>query len=182
MVPTLVVTVFRLFTEDPIRIYQLVCGLSFSALTVASFLSGRFLGNVWTGHLAALAAATCPAITTYLVHHIHSYSHVVTLAFFGPALHVSLALIMADPAGPGPKFRSHLVAGLLWGLAYLCRSEMLLFFAVFVIALAWRRRSRPGWFRPLLGAIGMFQLLFGTYNVYAEAVTSRDGILIRKTI
>ena len=61
VVPTLVVTVFRLFTEDPIRIYQLVCGLSFSALTVAMFLSGRFLGNVWTGHLAALAAATCPA-------------------------------------------------------------------------------------------------------------------------
>ena len=56
VLPTLVVTFFHLWTEDPIRIYQLACGLSFGTLVVTMFLSGRLLGNAWTGHLAALGA------------------------------------------------------------------------------------------------------------------------------
>lgn len=182
VVPTLVVAFFRLWTEDPVRIYQLICGLSFATLVVSMFRSGRLLGNVWTGHLAALCTFVCPAATTYLVHHIHSYSHVVTLGFLGLAIHASLVLLVDATGASAPRWGGYLRAGLWWGLAYLCRAELLLFFGVFLLLQSWQVWRARGRLTPLLGALGMFLLLFGTYNVCAGYAASRDGILIRKTI
>jgi hypothetical protein len=182
VLPTLVVAFFQLWTEDPILIYQLVCGLSFASLVVAMFRSGRLLGNALTGHLAAFGAVSCPAVTTFLVHHFHSYSHIVTLGFLGPAIQASLSLLIAVESRPAPPLRRYLGVGLWWGLAYLCRSELLLFFGGFLIILAWRTWRGRSRFGPLLGTLGMFLLCFVPYNAYAAQATARDGILIRKTI
>ncbi len=182
VLPTLVVTLLHLGTEDPIRIYQLACGLSFATFVVAMYLSGRLIGNAWTGHLAALGAFVCPAATTYLVHHIHSYSNVITMGFLGLAIHASVALLVDRSGAPAPRTAQYLRVGLWWGLAYLCRAELLLYFGVLLAVLAWQTWRVRGRFTPLLGALGMFLLLFVPYNVYAAQVNARDGILIRKTI
>ncbi len=182
VLPTFFVTLLRLGTEDPIRIYQIACGLSFGSLVGSMFLSGRRLGNAWTGHLAALATFVCPAATTYLVHHIHSYSNVITMGFLGLAIHASVALLVDRSGAPAPRTGQYLRVGLWWGLAYLCRAELLLYFGVLLAVLAWQTWRVRGRFTPLLGALGMFLLLFVPYNVYAAQVNARDGILIRKTI
>src|SRR5262245_37849530 len=52
-VPTLLVTAIRLFTSDPIRIYQLYCGFTFATLTSCLFLAANRLGGLRCAHVAA---------------------------------------------------------------------------------------------------------------------------------
>jgi hypothetical protein len=181
VVPTLVVALFRLVTSDPLLIYQLVCGTALATLTGAMFASARLLWNTAAGHVAAFLSLTCPAITCYLIDHIHSYSHIVTLMALGPAIYFSLRLIRKVSDGETASIRAHAAAGFAWGVCYLCRSELLLFFAALLAALVltWFRRSAL----VRLGAlVGGFLLLFLPYNFYAEHIAQRDGLLIRKTI
>ena len=180
VLPTLVVTLLRLLTDDPLTIYRIFCAAAVCSLTTSLFLIVRRLFGRIAGHVAAALALTCPAATTYLVQHAHSYSHWGAMLILGPAL-LSSARLIIDESSPKP--RDYRVSGLLWGLAYLSRSEMLLFAGLAFLALVasdWRRRrvtprSLAAWLLP-------FVALFGTYNILASVAAARDDILIRKTI
>src|SRR5947209_8706942 len=93
IVPTLLVTLVRIFTSDPLRIYQIICGTSLGVFTVCMFASARRLWGGFAGHTAAFLTLTCPAITTYLINHTHSYSHIGSLPFIGLSLFLSVVLI-----------------------------------------------------------------------------------------
>lgn len=180
VLPTLCVTFVRLFTSDPLLIYQIVCGTAFGVLAATMFLAAQRLAGNFVGVLTAVLTLTCPALTTYLVFHPHSYSHVVTMLFFGPALFATVRLIVprADTASP----RAYALAGGLWSLAYLCRSELGLFALLAFITLAWHQWSTARRWQALLVFAGTFAPLFIGYNVSANHVAARDGILIRKAI
>lgn len=182
VVPTLVVTAVRVFTDDPIRIYQWVCGLSLGVATASMFQTARRLWGLPAAHLAALLTVGCPAITTYLINHVLSCSHVVTLMFLGPALVVATELTLR--AFDGRRISRGLVvgSGLLWGLCALCRSELLLFAVIHAVVQLWL--VRRDWRRVVRVAVGCgaFAAVFVPVDCYIAHVADRDGILIRKTI
>jgi hypothetical protein len=178
---TLTVTFFRLWTDNPILIYQIICAASLGTLTVTLFLSARILWGGIAGHFAAFCTAACPALTTYLINHIHSYSHIVTLWVLGPAILISVRLLRPDASGAPASGWLHALGGALWGLCYLCRSELLLFFGAHVGAvLYFNRRKLP--LRNLAVGLMTFLLFFISYNFYADRAARRDGILIRHPI
>lgn len=182
VVPTLFVTVVRLFSTDPLEIYRTVCGIAFAAMSGSVYLAGKRLWGQVAGHTGAALCLACPAITTYLVHHIHSYSNIVTLAVLGPTLLMSLSLLVENLGEAERRPRRYVSVSILWTLAYLCRSELLLFALIYFVALAivhWRTKisfARLGW------AVIPFLILFVGYNQYANYVCNRDGTLIRKPV
>lgn len=182
LLPTLGVTLLRLFTDDPIRIYQVYVGATMASLVVSAFLSARLLWGRPAAHLAAFLAFTCPAVTTYLIDHPHSYSHLGALLFLGPAVYASLRLLklagQGTPLGPWGQ----VAVGLGWGLCYLCRSEFLLFFGVLLAVAAWAHVSHRLRLAPLAALLAGFLVVFLPYNLYAGRVAARDGLLIRKAI
>ncbi|MFZ5493842.1 MAG: hypothetical protein ACOZE5_00710 [Verrucomicrobiota bacterium] len=182
LLPTLVVTLLRLITDEPIRIYQLYAGAAVASFVAAAFLSARLLWGRGAAHLAAFLAFTCPAVTTYLINHPHSYSHLGGILFLGPAVYASLRLLkLADEGGPVPAAR-YAFAGLWWGLCYLCRAELMLFCFVLLAVAAWIHVARRRPLLPLAALSGGFLAVLVPYNLYAGHVATRDGILIRKTI
>jgi hypothetical protein len=176
VVPTLLVTAIHLFVDDPIRIYQIFCGCTFATLTACMFLAANLLGGLRSAHVAAGLVVSCPAITSYLIRHLHSYSHLGALWVLGPTLLVSIQLLRSTVT-PQPGWK-YAFAGVLWGLAYLCRSEMFLFTGVFVLGLI-AVRTHWRWL-ALCGAC--FLVFFVSYNAYADYVSARDGLWGRKSI
>src|SRR4051812_44754768 len=167
LLPTLVVTLLRTFTDDPIRIYQVYAGAAVATLVATSFLSARVVWGRAAAHVAAFLAFTCPAVTTYLINHAHSYSHLGGLLFLGPAVYASVRLLkLADQAAPVPISQYALV-GLLWGLCYLCRAELMLFCFVLVAVLAWIHLVRRHRVLPLLALLAVFLGVLLPYNFYA---------------
>ncbi len=182
VVPTLIVAFVRIWTADPMLIYQIICGATLAGLAVMMFLAARLLwGNV-AGHLAAFFTLTCPAITTGLINHFHSYSHLGALIVLGPALYCALLLLQDRPPGMAPTWRLHALSGLLWGLAYLSRSELMLFAGGHFLLMLWLHRRRRLPLAPLAAWWLMFLVCFIPYNAYADHVATRDGLLARKSI
>ncbi|HWA10928.1 MAG TPA: hypothetical protein VG838_15920 [Opitutaceae bacterium] len=182
VLPTMLVAFLRLWTADPLLIYQIFCGTALGCLAASLFLSARLLWGTASGHIAALFTLTCPGITTLLIDHFHSYSHLGALLLLGPTLYVAL-LLLRDPA-PSPRAAPglYVLSGILWGLLYLCRGELPLFVSVHFLALAWRHlRQRRPW-RWLAGYAGAFLVFFLSYNLAADHAARRDGLLIRKSI
>lgn len=182
VLPTLVVAFFRIWTGDPILIYRLVCGLSLGILAATMFLSARLLWSRPAAHTAAALTLVCPAITTYLIQHAHSYSHLVGLLFLGPALYGGLTVLCLSGAGEPVSCRRLAVSGLLWGCCYLCRSELLLFavLEILVFGFGWVRQKQS--LKPVASfALGLLAFVL-PYNLYAGHVAERDGLLLRKTI
>jgi hypothetical protein len=182
LLPTLMVTFVRLWTADPMLIYQIICGSALGSLAAMMFLSAKIIWGRLAGHLAAFFTLACPAITTGLINHFHSYSHLGGLLLLGPAIYCSLVLLQDRPPGAPARRRLYVLSGLLWSLAYLCRSELLLFFGVNLLALSWlhfRERYPIG---NLAACLVAFLAVFIPYNIYAEHVAHRDGLKIRKSI
>jgi hypothetical protein len=179
--PTLVVTGLRAITDDPILIYQLFCGATAASLAASLLLCARTLWGAGAGHLAAFLALSCPAITTTLISQPHSYSHLGALLFLGPALFLGIRLLRKLEEGP-PPWTDYLSAGIAWGLCFLCRSELLLFWACLLALAAWQhwRKRRRGW--PLVALVAGFAAFYFPYNLYADRVAARDGLLARKAI
>ena len=69
VLPTLLVTFLRLWTDNPITIYQLFCGATLGCLTGMMFLSAKMLWGKMAGHTAAFLTLVCPATTVYLIDH-----------------------------------------------------------------------------------------------------------------
>ncbi len=179
---TSLVTFVRLWTADPILIYRVVCGLAVGMSAAMLYLAGRRTWGPVAGHAAAFFAVTCPATTLYLIYHVHSYSHLGALVILAPTLFVALSLLKSAENREPASLKVYLGSGLLWGLCYIARSELLLFFAVhFAILTAVHRWRRLSW-RPLVSMVLPFALVFAAYNSYAGRVAERDGILIRKSI
>lgn len=181
VLPTLVVTLLRLFTDDPIRIYQVFCGAALASLVAGCFATARLLWGRAAAHLAAFLAFTCPAVTTYLINHAHSYSHLGCLLFLAPAVYLSLHLLKGLEKGDAPAWRCA-ATGFAWGLCYLCRSELLLFFGVLLLIAWWIHVRRQLPFLRLLLLPAAFLVCFVPYNLHAEQVAQRDGLLIRKPL
>jgi hypothetical protein len=181
VLPTLLVTGLRLFTGDPILIYQWFCGTTVAVMAACLFYAARRLSGLGAAHLAAGLTLACPAVTTHLIDHIHSYSHLGGLLFLGPALLVGLELLQF-PADERPRTRLYAISGALWGLAFLCRSELMMFAGAQGAALAWmhfwRRRSQ----RPLGAYALAFLAFYLPYNLYGAYIAQRDELLIRKSI
>ena len=182
VLPTLLVTFMRLWTDNPITIYQLFCGATLGCLTGMMFLSAKMLWGKMAGHTAAFLTLVCPATTVYLIDHPHSYSHLGALLLLGPALFTALFLLQRVDAPSPPTVRLYVLSGALWGLCYLCRSELGLFCAVHFLLLLylqiWRKRS----VHHLAAYLAAFFFIFVPYNLYASHVAARDGLLIRKAI
>jgi len=183
VLPTLLVAFLRLFTQDPVLIYQIFCGSTAAVLTISLFFSARRLAGIFAAHAAAFLTLSCPAVTTYLVNHMHSYSHLGALLVLGPTLMVSLRLLVPSPAETSPPSKwIYALGGFLWGLACLCRAELLLFAGVhlaFLLILHFRGRHP---LRPLYFYGVAFLAILLPYNIYAGHVAHRDGVLMRKTI
>ena len=180
--PTLLVTLLRLFTADPILIYQIYCGGTVASLVTTAFLSARVLWGRGAAHLAAFLTLTCPAITIQLIDQPHSYSHLGGLLLFGPTLYASLRLLRRVEQGEPLTPAGYGLAGLLWGLCYLCRSEFLLSGLLFLGIALWAHRARRLSLKPLAPWLVAFLAFVVPYNLYADHVARRDGILIRKVI
>lgn len=114
----------ELFTPSPRLVYQIVYAVSLTTFLIASFYAASALWDATAGHLACLFIVTSGALTSRLISHVHSISHVVFLLAAGPALLFTVLALRA------PTRLRLLVAGLCWGLAYLARWEALLFFAI----------------------------------------------------
>jgi hypothetical protein len=120
----LVCAFVELFTTSPRAVYQIVYAVSLTTFLIASFYAARALWDAAAGHIACLFIVTSGALTSRLINHVHSISHVVFLLAVGPALWLTV-LALRDHT------RSRLLAaGVSWGLAYLARWEALLFFAI----------------------------------------------------
>ena len=181
VVPTFVVTALRLLTEDPLTIYRIFCAVAVATLTSCLFLTAKRLAGLFAAHLAAALTLACPAVTTYLVNHPHSYSHWGAMLTLGPAMLVTVRLLRPLAEERHGLFW-YTLAGTSWGLAYLSRSELLLFAGCAFLALSWHEwRTGRRW--QLLGAwLIPFALIFAAYNGHASAAAKRDGILIRKPV
>lgn len=180
--PTLLATLLRLGTSDPILIYQLYCGATMASLVSFSFLSARVLWGRAGGHLAAFLAFTCPALTLHLIDQPHSYSHLGALLFFGPAIFASLRLLKRVQEDRPLQLVGYAGTGALWGLCYLCRSEFILSLLGFLGLAAWLHWKRRAPLKPL-AVLTLASLVFIVpYNLHADRVASRDGLLIRKVI
>jgi hypothetical protein len=182
VLPTLLVTFLRLWTDDPTTIYKLFCGATLGCLTGTMFFAAKMLWGKTAGHTAAFLALVCPATTVYLIDHPHSYSHLGALLLLGPALLAALFLLREADAPMPPPVRLYALSGTLWGLCYLCRGELALFCAVhFLLLLFIQARRKLVW--PRLAAyLAAFLSFFASYNLYAGHVAARDGLLIRKAI
>lgn len=180
--PTLLVTLLRRCTADPILIYQIYCGCTLASLVTTSFLSARVLWGRGPAHLAAFLAFTCPAITTQLINQPHSYSHLGGLLLFGPAIYASVRLLRRIEEGHPLTMAGYAAAGVLWGLCYLCRSEFLLGALVFLATALWAHRARRLPLTPLVPWVLAFLAFFLPYNFHADQVARQDGLLIRKVI
>ena len=184
VLPTLMVAFFRLWTSDPVLIFRLLAGFGLATLAGAMFFAAHRLWGRAAAHSAALLTLSCPALTTYLIDNNHPYSHLGAMPVLGLALALSLWLLKQESSGQPASTRYYALCGLLWGLCYLCRSELVLYAGVLAMLLAWqafRRRTRGVWSR--LGALLLvFGFIFVPYNIYAEHVTRRDGTSIRKSI
>jgi hypothetical protein len=113
----LVCAFVELFTSSPRLVYQIVYAVSLTAFLVASFYAARALWDAAAGHVACLFILTSGALTSRLVNHVDSISHVAFLLAAGPAL-LFTVLALREPT------RRRLVAvGASWGLAYLARWE-----------------------------------------------------------
>ena len=184
LLPTLMVAFFRLWTSDPVLIFRLMVGCGLATLTGAMFFSARQLWGRAAAHSAAVLTLACPALTTYLIDNNHPYSHLGAMPVLGLALALSLWLLKQESSGQPASVKFYALSGLLWGLCYLCRSELVLYTGVLVLVLAWqavRRRTRAAWL-GLAALLIVFGLIFVPYNLYAEHVTRRDGTSIRKSI
>lgn len=180
--PTLLVTLLRLFTADPVLIYQIMCGCTLASLVTTAFLSARVLWGRGAAHLAAFLTFTCPAITTQLIDHAHSYSHLGGLLLLGPALYASVRLLRRLEQGLPVTPAGYGLSGVLWGLCYLSRSEFLLSGLLFLVILVWTHRARRLPFKSPAVWLLAFLAFVLPYNLYADHVARRDGLLIRKVI
>ena|GEM_PF-3797505 len=180
--PTLLVTLLRLGTSDPILIYQIYCGCTMASLVGFSFLSAKVLWGRTAGHLAAFLAFTCPALTLHLIEQPHSYSHLGAILFFGPAIFASLRLLKRIEEDRPLGLAGYAGTGALWGLCYLCRSEFILCLLGFLGLAAWLHRARRASLKPLAALILASLVFILPYNFHADRVASRDGLLIRKVI
>jgi hypothetical protein len=182
VLPTLLVTFLRLWTDNPITIYQFFCGATLGCLTGMMFLSAKMLWGKAAGHTAAFLTLVCPATTVYLIDHPHSYSHLGALLLLGPALFTALFLLREADAPSPPTVRLYALSGALWGLCYLCRSELALFCAVHFLLLLFLQIRGKRSFHHLAAYLAAFLFIFVPYNLYAGHVAARDGLLIRKAI
>jgi hypothetical protein len=103
----LVCAFVELFTSSPRLVYQIVYAVSLTTFLIASFYAARALWDAAAGHAAFLFILTSGALTSRLVSHVHSISHVVFLLAAGPALLVEGAGAAGADA-PTPV-RGHLV-------------------------------------------------------------------------
>jgi len=182
VLPTLLVTFLRLWTDDPIAIYQLFCGAILGCFVGMMFLSAKMLWGKMAGHTAAFLALVCPATSVYLIDHPHSYSHWGALLLLGPAIFIALFLLRETDAPKPPPVRLYALSGALWGLCYLCRSELALFCAVHFLLLVFLRLRRKQPLRHLAVYLAVFLSIFIPYNLYLGHVAARDGLLLRKAI
>lgn len=179
--PTLLVTFFRLWTDDPLLIYRWICGLAFASLTASLFAAARLMWGRLAAHLAALLTVACQGLTLGLIFHIHSYSHVGMILVLGPALLLSVHLLQQLETAPA-KTWFYALSGFAWGLCYLSRSELLLFAGWAGVLLAWRHWRRRWSWKPLAGYALAFAVCFVPYNVHTSRESERHGLLIRKPI
>lgn len=164
VLPTLVVTFFRLCTSDPILIYQLVCGFSLGSLAASMFLSARTLWSRPAAHAAAFFVMMCPAVTMYLLQHVHSYSHLVALLFLGPAIYQGITTLQLAATSVPPSVRRAVCSGFLWGCCYLCRSELLLFGMLQIGLLGYLCLRDKRLRKPLGGCVLVVLALMVPYN------------------
>jgi len=120
----LVCAFVELFTTSPRLVYQIVYAVSLTTFLIASFYAARALWDAAAGYMACLFILTSGALTSRLISHVHSISHVVFLLAAGPALWFTVLALREQ------TWRRLLAAGLSWGLAYLARWEALLFFVI----------------------------------------------------
>lgn len=179
LLPTLLVTFVRVWVESPITIYQIVCGASLATLAATLFLAARAIWGTVAGHVAACLTFFCPALTSALINHLHSYSHLGALPFIGVAIWLSARLL----ARREPEhWLWYCLGGAAWGFTVWCRSELLLFALVFFAALAlqhlrWRQHTTR-----LAMAVGAALLVVVPYHLALGQVAKRDGLLVRKPI
>jgi len=119
----------ELFTSSPRLVYQIVYAVSLTTFLIASFYAARALWDATAGHVACLFILSSGLLTSRLVSHVDSISHVVFLLAAGPAL-LCTVLALREPTR-----RRLLAVGVSWGLAYLARWESVLFFAIVTGAL-----------------------------------------------
>ncbi len=176
--PVLLVTALRLISDDPLWIYRVFCGLTIGTLAATMFLGARMLCGAAAGCIAGFLILACPAVTIYPIHHIHSFSHLGALLVLGPALLLALRLLYADRLKTGDCMFS----GALWGLACLCRPELILFAMVHLAALGFRlAKEKRSWTPIAACALGIAAFVV-PYNIAADRVAKRDGLLIRKPV
>jgi hypothetical protein len=169
----LVCAFVELFTGNPRVVYQIVYAVSLTTFLIASFYAARALWDATAGHVSCLFILTSGLLTSRLVSHVDSISHVVFLLAAGPALLLTV-LALRDPTR-----RGLLAAGVAWGFAYLARWEAILFFAIVITALlcalyAGNRNFRVLW-RASFAVMG-FAALYVPATAYELWVKSHYGI------
>jgi len=169
----LVCAFVELFTTSPRAVYQIVYAVSLTTFSIASFYAARALWDAAGGHAACLFILTSGALTSRLINHVHSISHVVFLLAAGPAL---LLTVLALRKHTGRRL---FAAGLSWGFAYLARWEALLFFAISAGVLLCAMYTEKKDFRALgrgsFAVLG-FAVLFVPANAYEIWAKSRYRI------
>ena len=169
----LVCAFVELFTSSPRLVYQIVYAVSLTTFLIASFYAARALWDAAAGHAACLFILTSGALTSRLISHVHSISHVVFLLAAGPALWFTVLALREQTR------RRLLAVGLLWGLAYLARWEALLFFVIATGILLCAMYAGKTDFRALrmgLFAVLGFAALFVPATTYEHWAKSRYGI------
>lgn len=169
----LVCAFVELFTTSPRLVYQIVYAVSLTTFLMASFYAARALWDAAAGHAACLFILTSGALTSRLISHVHSISHVVFLLAAGPALWCTVLALREQ------TWRRLWAAGLSWGVAYLARWEALLFFLIVIGTLLCATYIGKRDFRALpkvsVALLG-FAVLFVPATAYENSVKSHYGI------
>jgi len=163
----------ELFTTDPQLIYRLLYTVSLTTFLITSFYAVKALWGTMAANLDCVFIVTTGALTSRLVGHVHSISHVSFLLVAGPVL-----LLTVKAFGERRRFRL-LAVGLCWGLLYVARWETLLLFAVTICVLLYAAfaktkdpRALVNWSFAVLG----FGMLFVPANIYQAWAKSHYGI------
>ena len=166
--------------SDPVLTFQIICGLALSLFVASIYITNWFLWGTIIANVGALLAFSFPAITTLLLTHIHSISHISMLAVLGPTVGLSLYCLQQLAEHKAPSKQGLFLCGLAWGLCYLARLELVfsagIFFLTCLILLGCGRRL---WiFVPLAG----FLLLFLPYSLWRSTNAAEYNLLTVKPI
>jgi hypothetical protein len=176
LAPLVAGVLVQFLPEDPIKVFRVIYTLGLSGATVILFLIGRSIGGSWTGVFAAVLFAMSPAVLTHVVG-LAGVENTITqpliILFYLGGLY---AIHVASRTG---SVATYAAAGVLFGLAFLARSDGLLYLGAAVVwcAVMWLvKRTRGSVLVGLATMLGVFLIVVSPWLFFVRSQSGKTQI------